>query len=835
MALVRGKFVDKTEPIKSLIDPVAGEDLARKSYADSVAAAEAAAAVAGKIEDAIVNGVVDKAPSQNAVFDALALKQASLGTGTTSQYLRGDLTWQEISTSYPVAQMKYVAKHGVDETADGSQEKPYLTISAALASITDATPTKRYVVRIAAGNYTEASLAIKANVFLIGENKESVRITGAVSMASDFNQPAANDCRSGASMLSFFSAADFNWQTVTSPAGKLYFNEVVFANTLSLYGHNNAIAQAHFDSCVVFGAMTVSGINVAVYNNCVNFSNVTLNQHPGGGMATILNASGGHCGGTVTLTAATNDFNRRCSLFAKNYYMEYVTVDGPSAYADMNDGSLPRSRDRISSLNGGNIVYITAKAPHVTDSMSIGEVGYQYLFNFAYVHASTNTDLYLISMGNSYSAASVGRSVFVESDSYGLNADVNGGDINLTTATTSGTGVRGKINLSARLVDGNSSKIVNLGAPSDDNDAATKKYVDDSVAAVVGSVESVNGETGAVVLDTDDIAESATPTNKWFTDARAKAAVVDNSISDGVTDKAPSQNAVFDALALKLDQSARGVANGVASLGADGKIPNTQVPAIAISDTFVVASEAAMLALSSAEKGDVAVRTDLSKSFILAGTDPAVLADWQELLSPTDAVQSVNGQTGTVTLDSDDIAEGATNKYFSDSLAKAAAVSNSITDGVIDVAPSQDAVHNALALKSDVGHTHVAADITDFAAEAKSAAVVNSTAGTETDQAASVAALKSYVSGQISAIVMPVGKKERFVLVAQDITNGYVDCSFQALADTMLLMTGGVIHNEGSGEDYTLSVVSGKTRITFQPDLAAMLVAGDDIYVQYLK
>ena len=68
-------------------------------------------------------------------------------------------------------------------------------------------------------------------------------------------------------------------------------------------------------------------------------------------------------------------------------------------------------------------------------------------------------------------------------------------------------------------------------------------------------VISVNGLSGAVVLDTDDISELGTPTNKWFTDARAQAAAVAQSITDGVTTSAPSQNEVFDALALKVPTS----------------------------------------------------------------------------------------------------------------------------------------------------------------------------------------------------------------------------------------------------------------------------------------
>lgn len=95
--------------------------------------------------------------------------------------------------------------------------------------------------------------------------------------------------------------------------------------------------------------------------------------------------------------------------------------------------------------------------------------------------------------------------------------------------------------------------------------------------------------------------------------------------------------------------SARGVANGYASLDAGGKIPASQIPAIAITDTYVVASQSAMLALSSAEQGDVAIRTDLNKSFILSTNSYSTLADWKELLTPTDAVLSVAGLTGAIT------------------------------------------------------------------------------------------------------------------------------------------------------------------------------------------
>lgn len=92
-------------------------------------------------------------------------------------------------------------------------------------------------------------------------------------------------------------------------------------------------------------------------------------------------------------------------------------------------------------------------------------------------------------------------------------------------------------------------------------------------------------------------------------------------------------------------------------LGANGKLNTSVLPAIAISDTFVVATQEAMLALT-AEVGDIAIRTDLSKSFILKADGASTLDNWQELLTPTDAVTSVAGKVGVVTLVKSDVGLG---------------------------------------------------------------------------------------------------------------------------------------------------------------------------------
>jgi hypothetical protein len=61
---------------------------------------------------------------------------------------------------------------------------------------------------------------------------------------------------------------------------------------------------------------------------------------------------------------------------------------------------------------------------------------------------------------------------------------------------------------------------------------------------------------------------------------------------------------------------------------------------LAITDTYPVASQAAMLAVVGAEKGDIAVRSDTNQTFILSAEPASTLANWVELKSPTTATMT---------------------------------------------------------------------------------------------------------------------------------------------------------------------------------------------------
>lgn len=89
-------------------------------------------------------------------------------------------------------------------------------------------------------------------------------------------------------------------------------------------------------------------------------------------------------------------------------------------------------------------------------------------------------------------------------------------------------------------------------------------------------------------------------------------------------------------------------------LDSNGKLAVSIIPVAAISNTTVISSEVEMLALT-AQVGDLAIRTDLNKSFILQTEPASTLSNWAELLTPTDLVTSVCGKQGVVTLSADDV------------------------------------------------------------------------------------------------------------------------------------------------------------------------------------
>ena len=136
-------------------------------------------------------------------------------------------------------------------------------------------------------------------------------------------------------------------------------------------------------------------------------------------------------------------------------------------------------------------------------------------------------------------------------------------------------------------------------------------------------------------------------------------------------------------------------------LDGSGKINPSVLPALAISETSVVASEVAQLALT-VQEGDIAVRTDENKSYIALNDTNATMSDWQELLAPTGAVSSVFGRSGAVIAQTNDYTFAQIDKTTS-SLADLATRLISDTTGTLALARGGTGATTASTARTNLG------------------------------------------------------------------------------------------------------------------------------------
>lgn len=210
-----------------------------------------------------------------------------------------------------------------------------------------------------------------------------------------------------------------------------------------------------------------------------------------------------------------------------------------------------------------------------------------------------------------------------------------------------------------------------------------------TLEALISGVASVNGQSGIVVLDSDDIAEGAT--NEYYTDAKASAAapvqsvngqtgVVTLDAADVGADPAGEAAAEVALHEAALDPHPQYTTAGEAAAAAPVQSVNGETGAVVLdaADVGADASGAAAAAVA-AHVGEADPHTQYQTQAesdaryergLVAGTN--VTIDRTNPAAPVisaaggggGAVDSVNGQTGTVVLDADDIAEGATNHYY---------------------------------------------------------------------------------------------------------------------------------------------------------------------------
>lgn len=246
-----------------------------------------------------------------------------------------------------------------------------------------------------------------------------------------------------------------------------------------------------------------------------------------------------------------------------------------------------------------------------------------------------------------------------------------------------------------------------------------------------------------------DAAEAATRASEDVRVLSEAKAYTDAKVASEVTDKL-------------------GQPNGIATLDANGKLSFSQIPALALTDVFVVQTIAERDALT-VEEGDVvkvvqAVQsssgTMLPRTYIYDGSA------FIELSSESD-VDSVNGKVGHVVLNTSDVAEMGDSRYFT------AAREQEVKQYAEDLA---DSFGERLAVES-------------------------------------------------------------FVVNSSIITANFIELPFKAFSASLVVSIDRLLLLES--EDYEVSTVDGKTRLTFAGSMLQgqeeALEAGDKIRVRYLK
>lgn len=236
---------------------------------------------------------------------------------------------------------------------------------------------------------------------------------------------------------------------------------------------------------------------------------------------------------------------------------------------------------------------------------------------------------------------------------------------------------------------------------SETNSAAAQDQFADTFAILIisnvgeggGSVSSVNGKTGIVVLNKTDIGLGSVPNLDTTSAVANQHTHSNNAILDEITEAFTSLlKTTYDGH-LANTSNPHGVTKAQVGLGSadntsdadkpvstaaqtalnakadlvGGKVPSAQMPSIAITEFLGdVASQVAMLALSG-ELGDWCIRTDEQYGYVIVASDPTQLSSWRKIVTPASPVSSVNGQVGVIVLATSDIADTTNKRYVTDS------------------------------------------------------------------------------------------------------------------------------------------------------------------------
>lgn len=212
-------------------------------------------------------------------------------------------------TNPSLDQEYYVSKSGNDTSGNGTFGRPYLTVTKALSVIADASPTKRYVINVGAGDFNE-NIVLKANVFIYGSGPLVTRLTGTTLNINDITwNTSGADNRAGFSEMSVNPVCTFDFNAQAgNDAGKLYFWNIRTSGAWTCTANNasSGINQVIIHDSQLFGAISCVGCTTSIQDTTMGIAlSVASGTVAGQGNATMT-VAGGSTTSNLTATWTSN-------------------------------------------------------------------------------------------------------------------------------------------------------------------------------------------------------------------------------------------------------------------------------------------------------------------------------------------------------------------------------------------------------------------------------------------------------------------------------------------------------------------------------------------------
>jgi hypothetical protein len=203
---------------------------------------------------------------------------------------------------YKYGLVRFVDGVNGNDANDGGILKPFQTISAALASITDATTDKRYLIDCAAGTYNEGGNPItwKSFIGLFGKGTDDTMIPNGINYTAAANEVGRMDwmgcnvatCNIDCSLASNTNVRLLDFRCAVTWNGGPGYN---------ITEGNNLLCHSS-----IFTDLTVVDGAAHLFDNMAVLSSITVQDGPVPTSTPILEVDGGLIQGTISLTGKAN-------------------------------------------------------------------------------------------------------------------------------------------------------------------------------------------------------------------------------------------------------------------------------------------------------------------------------------------------------------------------------------------------------------------------------------------------------------------------------------------------------------------------------------------------